>query len=79
MTTRTRSLYALAGEEGRRERQRALLLRTLREHAWNLTGAAEALGMAGSPAVIRALRDVAPGEYAAAKAAGKVSQGNRRA
>ena len=75
---RERSLYAQTGDDARRDAQRKLLLKTLREFDWNLTATAEALGMAGSPAVIKALRDVAPDEYEMAREDRRVSQGNRR-
>lgn len=72
------SLYAQTGDEARRKAQRKLLLATLRAHGWNLRGAAEPLGLSGSPGVIRALKDVAPEEYAAAKADGRIQPGVRR-
>lgn len=75
---RARSLYAQTGDDARREAQRKLLLKTLKEQDWNLTATAEALGMAGSSAVIKALRDVAPDEYEKARDDRRVSQGNRR-
>ena len=76
---RGRSLYAEEGERGRREAQRKLLFKTLKEHAWNMTATAEALGMAGSPAVIKAIKDVGLSEeYEAAKERGDISPANRR-
>lgn len=74
---RERSAFAQAGEEARREAQRKLLLRTLRETGWNITRTAEALGMGAAPAVTRALKDLAPEEYAAAKADGRITNYRR--
>lgn len=70
---RERSAFAQVGEEARREAQRKLLLRTLKEHGWNLTKTAEALGMGAMQAVTRALKDLAPEEYAAAKTDGRIT------
>lgn len=75
--TRDRSLFAQAGEDARREAQRKLLLKTLRESGWNLTRTAEALGMGAMQAVTRALKDLAPEEYAAAKADGRITNYHR--
>lgn len=72
------SLYAQTGDDARRKAQRALLLRALREHRWNMLDAAAALGLSGTPGVVRALKDVAPDEYAAAKADGRIRPGVRR-
>lgn len=72
------SLYAKVGDDARREAQRVILLRTLKQHGWNLRAAAVALGLSGTPGVVRALKDVAPGEYAAAKADGRIKPGVRR-
>lgn len=75
--TRERSAFAQAGEDARREAQRKLLLKTLREQGWNLTRTAEALGMGAMQAVTRALKDLAPEEYAAAKADGRITNYRR--
>lgn len=74
---RERSAFAQAGEEARREAQRKLLLRTLAAQGWNLTRTAEALGMGAMQAVTRALKDLAPEEYAAAKADGRITNYHR--
>lgn len=72
------SLYAKAGEEGRREAQRKLLLRTLKEQGWHLGLTADALGMSGAPHVLRAIADVGLAEeYEAAKARGDITPGRR--
>lgn len=71
------SAYALAGDEGRRAAQRALLERVLAEHDWNMAHAAAALGLSGSPGVIRALKNVAPDLYEAARADGRIRAGAR--
>lgn len=75
---RARSLFAQTGEDARREAQRKLLLKTLGEHDWNLTATAEALGMAFAQSVVRALNELAPEEYKAARRDGRISPGNRR-
>lgn len=75
----TRSLYATTGDAARRAAQRKLLLRTLRETRWSLREAADALGLSGSAGVVRALKDVAPEEYAAARADGRIKAGAPRA
>jgi len=72
------SLYARTGDDARREAQRKLLLRALKTHGWNLRASAEALGLSGTPGVVRALKDVAPDEYTAAKADGRIQPGVRR-
>lgn len=75
--TKARSRYAQVGDDARRKAQRELLLATLEEQSWNLTHTAAALGMSGTPAVIKALQDVAPEEYERAKQSKKISPGNR--
>lgn len=72
-----RSKYAAAGEDARRAAQRKLLLATLKAHGWNLAHAAEDLGLSGSAGVIRALKDVAPEEYEAARGDGRIRAGAR--
>lgn len=73
------SLFATTGEAGRREAQRKLLLRALKEQHWNLRATADALGMSGTPHVLRAIQDVGlADEYEAAKERGDVSPGSRR-
>lgn len=72
------SLYAQEGDAARRKAQRKLLLRTLNQHDWNLRACAMALGLSGTPGVVRALKEVAPDEYATAKAEGRIKPGVRR-
>lgn len=72
------SLYAQVGEEARKREQKKLLLKTLREHGWNLAHTAEALGLSGSAGVIRALLLVAPEEYEKARVEEKIRAGARR-
>lgn len=72
------SLYARTGDDARRDAQRKLLLRTLRAQGWNLRASAVALGLSGTPGVVRALKEVAPDEYTAAKADGRIKPGVRR-
>ena len=78
MPAKEPSLYARTGDDARREAQRKLLLRTLKTHGWNLRVSAAALGLSGTPGVVRALKDVAPDEYTAAKADGRIKPGVRR-
>lgn len=78
---RKRSALTEAGEEAKRDAMRKLLLRTLKEQGWNLTRTAEALRMGeGSGAasnVAKALLELAPEEYAAAKADGRITNYRR--
>lgn len=76
-TKKTVSKYAQAGDDARRAAQRKLLLTTLKGCDWNLARAADELGLSGSPGVIRALKDVAPDEYDAARSDGRVRAGAR--
>lgn len=75
---RKRSQLTIVGDEARAKAQRVLLLKTMRACGWNMTAAAEALDMGHGTSVIRALKELAPEEYAKAKADGRVSQGNHR-
>ena len=77
-TDRKLSAFTLAGEEAKAAAQRKLLLETLKTNDWNLTATAEALGMGGRANVIRALRELAPDVYSAARADRRISPGNRR-
>lgn len=72
---RPKSALTLAGETAAREAKRELLLQTLKEQGWNLTRTAEALGMGASSAVHRALHDLAPAEYEAARERGDIAIG----
>jgi transcriptional regulator with GAF, ATPase, and Fis domain len=70
--------FAEVGREAAREAQRKVLLESWKANGWNMTATAEALGMGSGPAVIRALKTLAPDEYEAAKTDGRVSPANRR-
>lgn len=60
-----------------REAQRARLLATLEECAWNFAAVARALG--SNPGnVLRSVRALLPDEYASAKADGRVRKGRKR-
>ena len=73
-STRTRSALVEAGDVAMRK----LLLSELRRQSWNLTGTATALRMTGPSNVLHAIKRLGlSAEYDAAKAAGKVSPGNR--
>lgn len=75
---RRKSLLTRIGDQAKREAMRKALLKALRENDWNLTVTAEALEMSTNVSVIQALQDLAPDEYAQAKASGKISPGKRR-
>lgn len=71
---RQKSALMEAGEDA----MRALLLKTLREHDWNLSAAAVALRVNGSGNLLRAIRQLGlVDEYEAAKAEGLVRPGPR--
>jgi hypothetical protein len=76
------SLFAVVGEEAKREAQRKLLLKTCIEESWKLTVVGEKLGMGEGPTagvgVIRALKLLAPEEYAAARKSGAIAPGKHR-
>lgn len=72
------SLFTRVGNEAKATAQRRLLLDTLKQNGWNLTATAEALEMAALANVIRALQELAPDEYEAARRDGRISPGNRR-
>ena len=74
---RVKSALTMAAEEGARAAKRDLLLRTLDANGWNFAATARALDVAGTPAIIRALNDVAPDEYNRAKRDGRVAPGKR--
>ena len=75
---RAKSELTKVGDDAKAKAQKALLLKTLKANRYNLSAVAEALNMGPATAVSRALRTLAPVEYEAAKAAGLISQGNRR-
>lgn len=70
---RKRSKLSAAGEEASRLARRTLLLTTCETLGWNLTRVATALEMATASDVIRALKELAPTEYAAAQTRGDVA------
>lgn len=77
-TTKKPSLTEI-GRQAAKDAQRRALLAELDANDWNLTATAEALQVSGgSPNIIRALKQLAPDEYEAAKTDGRVSPGNRR-
>lgn len=75
---RQKSKLTLEGERCAAEGKRALLLKTLERHGWNLTATAAALEMGFAQSVVRALNELAPEEYEAARRDGRISPGNRR-
>lgn len=76
---RVKSRLTLAREAGALAAGRALLLETLTAEGWNLTGAAETLGMGNASAVLRAIRDHGlDREYEAARRRGDIRPGPRR-
>lgn len=71
---RTRSKLARIGDEA----MRRALLAELRRQSWNLTATATAMELAGPSNVLHAVKRLGlTAEYDAAKAAGKISPGNR--
>lgn len=70
---RRKSKLTQAGEEASRLARRTLLLTTCETVKWNLTRAAEALVLATPSDVIRALKDLAPEEYEAARERGDIA------
>lgn len=72
------SRFTRVGNDAKAAAQRKLLLDTLKQNGWNLTATAEALEMAALANVIRALQELAPDEYEAARRDGRISPGNRR-
>lgn len=71
---RRKSKLTQAGEEGSRLARRSVLLATCEAADWNLARVAEVLVMASHADVIRALKELAPEEYAAAQASGAVAK-----
>lgn len=57
---------------------RALVLEALERTGWNLTHAAQELGVMATANLIRSLRKLAPEEYAAARRDGRIKVGGRR-
>lgn len=78
--TKTPEKLSLAeiGRRAAKDAQRKALLDALVANDWNLTRTAEALLVHGTGNLIRMLKDLAPDEYEAAKADGRISPANRR-
>lgn len=74
---RKQSKLTLAGDEASRLARRTLLVTTLGTCGWNLARAASALDLASGADVIRALKELAPEEYEAARADGRIAPGRR--
>ena len=74
---RKRSKLSAAGEEASRLARRTLLLTTCETLGWDLTKVAAALELATGADVIRGLKELAPDEYAAAQADGRIRRGRR--
>lgn len=75
---RVKSKLTLAREAAALAAGRELLLATLEACGWSLTDAARSLGLAGPPAVIRALRDHdLMDEHEAARVRGDIRPGKR--
>lgn len=72
---RAKSALTLAGEQAARDAKRALLLKALKDNGWNLTRTAESLNMGSTGNVARALQELAPDEYEAAKKRGDIAMG----
>lgn len=71
---RKKSKLTAAGEEGSQLARRTLLLGTCEALKWNLARVAEVLELASHADVIRALKELAPEEYEAARDAGKIAK-----
>lgn len=69
------SRLSTVGDEASKSARRALLLTTCEIVSWDLSAAARALELATSADVIRALRELAPDEYEAARESGKIRRG----
>lgn len=74
---RKRSKLTEAGDEGARLAKRIALLSTCRACGWVLTKVAVELELASAADVIRALKELAPDEYAEAQQSERVSRQNR--
>lgn len=71
-----RKTLAEIGREAAHEAQRAALLAELRAQNWNLTAAAQALGLVNASNVIRSIRTLGlDDEYEQARARGDVAPG----
>lgn len=74
---RKKSKLTSAGEEASQLARRTLLLTTCQTLGWDLAKVATALDLTTGADVIRALKELAPGEYEAARAAGDIRRGRR--
>jgi hypothetical protein len=72
-----RNALTLIAEETSRPARRRHLLLAMRAAEWSLTRAAELLDMSSPSDVRRALVDLAPEEFKAAQADGRISRANR--
>ena len=75
--TRTRSELTLAGERAAAAAKRDVLLTACRCCDWNLSRVAEKLALTSASDVLRALKELAPEDLAAARKRGDVSTQNR--
>ena len=74
---RKKSKLTQAREDASRLAGRSVLLASCEALKWNLTRVAEVLEMATQADVIRALKELAPEEYEAARQRGDVAPGRR--
>lgn len=74
---RKRSKLTAVGEEAATLAKKRLLLAVCDACGWNLTAAARALELTSASDVVRALKELAPAEYAGAQQRGLVSRQNR--
>lgn len=74
---RKKSKLTMAREEASRLAGRTVLLAACDAAKWNLTRVAEALELSTQADVIRALKELAPDEYDAARERGAISPGRR--
>lgn len=73
-TARKQSKLTMAGDEASRLARRTMLLATCDALKWNLTRVAETLDLATGADVIRALKELAPDEYEAARTRGDIAR-----
>lgn len=76
-TPRKLSKLSAVGDEASKSARRALLLATLDALKWDMTRVASALELATNADVIRALKELAPDEYAEAQNDGRIQRGRR--
>ena len=75
---RKKSKLVQIGDAAKAEAMRKALLDALKQHEWNLSRTARELEMNNASAVIRALKELAPGEYERARERGDVAFGAPR-